>query len=67
VCTSAALWGTVFTLNNTTTTSRVYKVESLAYAEEGWVTIAGSYQPLTASGSLAVLDWNDGHFVEETG
>jgi hypothetical protein len=33
--------------------------------EEGFVTISGSHQPLTDAGSLAVVDWNDSHFVEE--
>lgn len=62
-----ALYGTVFTLRNSTTTSRVYKVESLTYTEEGLVEVAGSYTPLTGSGSLAVLDWNPSHFVIEVG
>jgi hypothetical protein len=64
-CTDAAFWGTVFTLANTTTSSRLYKVETLAMGEEGFVTISGSHQPLTDAGSLAVLDWDDSHFVEE--
>jgi hypothetical protein len=61
----AAFWGVVFTLNNTITSSRVYKIESISYAEDGFVTVAGSHQPLTDSGSLAVLDWSDGHYIEE--
>ena len=64
---NAGLFGRVFTLKNSTTTSRVYKVESLSYGEEGFVEIAGSYQPLTATGSLATLDWTDNHFVIEVG
>lgn len=65
--TNAGLFGRVFTLKNSTTTSRVYKVESLSYGQEGFVEIAGSYQPLTASGSLATLDWTDSHFIREVG
>jgi hypothetical protein len=61
------LFGCVFTLLNSTTTSRVYKVESISYGQEGFVEIAGSYQPLTNAGSLAVLDWTDEHFVVEVG
>jgi hypothetical protein len=64
-CSNAAFWGTVFTVANSTTTSRVYKVETLAMGQEGFVTVSGSHQPLTDTGGLAVLDWNDGHFVEE--
>ena len=61
------LFGRVFTLKNSTTTSRVYKVESLSYGQEGFVEVAGSYQPLTADGALATLDWNSSHFVVEVG
>jgi len=63
----SGLFGRVFTLKNSTTTSRVYKVESLSYGQEGFVEIAGSYQPLTASGALATLDWTDSHFAVEVG
>ena len=63
----SGLFGRVFTLKNSTTSSRVYKVESLSYGQEGFVEIAGSYQPLTASGALATLDWSDEHFVVEVG
>lgn len=45
--------------------TRVYKLESLTYAEDGLVEVAGSVAPLTRSGSLATLDWGsrDNHFV----
>lgn len=45
--------------------TRVYKLESLTYAEDGLVEVAGSVAPLTGSGSLATLDWgsDDDHFV----
>ena len=32
-------------------------MESISYTDEGLVEIAGSFVPLTSSGSLAVLDW----------
>jgi len=65
--TQTALFGTVFALNNTTTTNRLYKVETLSYSEEGLVEVAGSYTPLTDRGTLAVLDWGDNEmFVIET-
>lgn len=62
-----ALFGTVFTLSNSTTVSRVYKVESLTYIDGGLVEVAGSHTPLTSSGTLAVLDWNPSHFLIEAG
>jgi hypothetical protein len=63
----AALRGIVFTLANTVTTSRVYKVETLSYTEDGFVEVAGSYQPTTDSGALTVLNWGPSDFVVETG
>ena len=59
--------GTVFAFLNNTTKNRVYKVESLSYADDGLVEIAGSYTPLTSWGSLEVLNWNGDQFVSETG
>jgi predicted phage tail protein len=62
-----ALWGSIFAVsrrNNPQT--RVYKLESLTYAEDGLVEVAGSVAPLTEGGSLATLDWgddNDDHFT----
>ena len=63
----AGLFGTVFTLNNTTTVNRVYKVETLSYSENSLVEIAASHVPLTSSGSLAILDWDNSMFVTEIG
>lgn len=63
----ATLFSTVFTISNTTTTNRVYKVETLSYAEDGLVEVAASHVPLTDSGSLAVLNWDEGTFVTELG
>ena len=51
--------GCVFTVAQTDVSDRVYKLESLTYSEEGFVEIAGSYEPLTSTGGLAVLDWNN--------
>ena len=42
---------------------KIYKVESISLTEDGMVEVAGSYQPLTDDGKLAVLDWNDSNFV----
>lgn len=61
------LLGTVFAILNNTTKNRVYKVETLSYADDGLVEITGSFAPLTDKGSLAVLDWKGEQFVIETG
>ena len=60
------LFGQVFTIKNSTTTSRVYKLESLSYSSEGFVEVAGSYAPLTDGGTLAVLDWQEGTFLTDS-
>ena len=56
------LHNSVFTLKKTNTSDRVYKVESLSYGEEGLIEIAGSHVPLTADGSLAILNWDTDDF-----
>lgn len=61
----ASFYGTVFTVKNDVTTDRVYKVESLTYADDGLVEIAGSHVPLTSSGTLEILNWSPFQFVEE--
>jgi hypothetical protein len=58
-----AFRGCVFTVAQTNTSDRVYKLESLTYSEEGFVEVAGSYEPLTSTGGLAVLDWNEDDFL----
>ena len=55
--------GCVFTVAQTNVSDRVYKVESITYGEEGFIEIAGSYEPLTSTGSLATLDWGQNDFV----
>ena len=49
--------GSVFTVPDTSTTDRVYKVESMTYAEDGLIEISGSHTPLTANKTLAILDY----------
>ena len=64
---SIGLRGVLFTLKNTTTSNRVYKLETISYAEDGLVEVSGSHAPLTSTGSLAILEgWNDdtlSHFL----
>ena len=59
----AALRGTVFSIKNSTTEDRVYKVETLQYAEDGLVEISGSFVPLRDDGKFQVLDWDESNFV----
>ena len=55
------LWAKVVEAENT----RVYKVETLSYSEDGLVSVSGSFVPLTDDGTLAILDWSEDDFVEE--
>ena len=59
----AALRGTVFSIANSTTENRVYKVETLQYAEDGLVEISGSFVPLRDDDKFQVLDWDESNFV----
>ena len=63
ICTDAAFRNTVFTQVMLVAESRVYKLESLTYAEEGLVELSGSHMPLNSGdGSLAILDWNPDYY-----
>ena len=57
----------LFTLKNSVTSNRVYKLETISYSEDGLVEVSGSHAPLTSTGSLAILEgWNDdtlSHFL----
>jgi len=64
-CNTTSLRGTVFTLANTTTNSRVYKVETLTLTEEGFVEVTASYEPVFAGMQMATLDWLATDFVIE--
>ena len=61
--TQASLWGSVFTINNTVSRDRVYKLESMTYADDGLVDITASHVPLTSEGTIAYLDWNVSDFA----
>ena len=63
------LRGVLFTIKNTVTSNRIYKVETISYSEDGLVEVSGSHAPLTSTGSLAILNGWDGtppfkHFEE---
>jgi hypothetical protein len=57
--------GSLFTRVSSKSEARVYKIESIAYSEDSFVEISGSYTPLTPTGRLKVLDWTDKEFVIE--
>lgn len=58
-----AFYGVVFTVTTQTSETRVYKLESLTYGEDGLIDVAGSHMPLTNIGTLAILDWNPDYFI----
>ena len=64
-CLNPALNGSVFTLANTTTSSRVYKVETLEINDDGFVQVTASYEPVLGGMQMATLDWPIDHFVIE--
>ena len=45
----------LFTIKTSSTTDRVYKVESMTYGEEGFVEVTGTHVPLTSDNKLAIL------------
>ena len=65
--TTSRLFGTLWAKVMDSEDSRVYKVETLAYSEDGLCTVTGSHVPLTSIGTLATLDWSDGDFDVEVG
>lgn len=58
----AKFFGGVFCIRNSTTTKRMYKVETLSYADDGLVEVSGSETPLSNSGTLRILEWGNGDF-----
>ena len=60
-----ALHGSLFTRKLTTAEARIYKIETIAYTEDSFVEITGSYVPLKSDGSMKVLDWSNNSFVIE--
>jgi hypothetical protein len=45
----------LFTIKTSSTTDRIYKVESMTYGEEGFVEVTGTHVPLTSDNKLAIL------------
>jgi len=55
--TKSELHGAVFTVKQTTASNRLYKVESLAYSEEGLINVGASHAPLLDDGTLATINY----------
>ena len=51
-----------FTIVNDDTRSRIYKVESIAYADDGLVELTLTETPVDEDRKLLVLDWRDEDF-----
>ena len=64
---SAAPAGCLFTVKNATTENKVYKCETISYAEDGLIEVSGSYAPTEANtGYLSVLqNWDSQFTVQE--
>ena len=62
---NVAMRGSLFTRVLNKAQSRVYKIESIAYSEDSFVELSGSYVPLTKDNKMKVLDWADNEFVIE--
>jgi hypothetical protein len=56
--------GIVFTQATRSIETRIYKVESISYAETGLVEIVGSVTPISNQGGLAIMD-DRGFIVEQ--
>jgi len=59
------LFGTLWAKVQESESSRVYKVETLSYSDDGLVSVSGSHAPLTSAGTFAILDWSNNDFIEE--
>ena len=67
---NANLYGCLFSVVTNEQDARIYKCESLSYADDGLVEVSGSVAPLNRFGELLILedlfDLTSSHFVEET-
>ena len=55
-----ALRGCVFAVVSSTTSNRVYKVDTIAIGEEGFVAVTGTHMAVGGQGQLKVMTgWND--------
>ena len=60
--TASNLYGSVFTVKQTTESNRLYKTESITYTDEGLIEVSASHAPLLSDGTLATIHYNDSDF-----
>jgi len=60
--TNANLYGSVFTVKQTTESNRLYKTESITYTDEGLIEVSASHAPLLSDGTLATINYSDTDF-----
>ena len=56
--TNSNLYGSVFTVKQTSESNRLYKTESLTYTDEGLIEVSASHAPLLSDGTLATINYN---------
>ena len=57
--TNAKLYGSVFTVKQTSESNRLYKTESITYTDEGLIEVSASHAPLLSDGTLATINYID--------
>ena len=65
ICEEVSLRGTVYTIATTVASNRVYKVETLAIGDEGFIEVTASHEPVFDSLAMATLSWSDSYFIIE--
>ena len=61
---SSQFRSSVFTVQQTNTSDRIYKVESITYTDEGFVQLTATHQPLNENGKLSILDYDPDIFTD---
>ena len=57
--TNSNLYGSVFTVKQTTESNRLYKTESITYTDEGLIEVGASHAPLLDDGTLATINYDE--------
>ena len=61
---SSKFRSSVFTVQQTNTSDRIYKIESITYTDEGFVQLTATHQPLNENGKLSILDYDPDIFTD---
>ena len=59
--TKEILFGSIFTTKNFHTKTRIYKIESISFADDGFIEVAASHCPVDSNNRLEILNW-EGQF-----